>query len=91
MADPRDVRIHAFTLDEVEVRVLSVPEIRMPEGLSPAECEVARLALDGRSNDEIARTRGTSARTVANQLRAIYRKVGVVTREELAVALIKRA
>lgn len=56
------------------------------EMLSPAEREVARLAREGRSNAEIACARGTSPRTVANQLARIYKKLGVGSRVALAIA-----
>lgn len=37
----------------------------------------------GESNDDIARRRGTSPRTVANQIASIFRKHGVGSRAEL--------
>jgi DNA-binding NarL/FixJ family response regulator len=40
--------------------------------------------LEGRSNAEIARDRGTCARTVANQIASMFRKLGVQSRAELA-------
>jgi DNA-binding CsgD family transcriptional regulator len=57
--------------------------VSAPPGLSAAEREVARAALEGRSNAEIAALRGTSVRTVANQLQSIFRKLGVSGRTEL--------
>ncbi len=53
------------------------------DGLTEAECEVAQLVLRGDSNAAIAATRGTSPRTVANQLASIYRKRGISSRQEL--------
>lgn len=53
------------------------------EGLTQAEREVVALLLEGRSNADIARTRGTSARTVANQIQSVFRKLGVGSRAEL--------
>jgi DNA-binding NarL/FixJ family response regulator len=55
--------------------------------LTPSEREVAALLVAGSSNAEIARKRGASARTVANQARAIYRKLGICSRVELAAAI----
>jgi len=52
-------------------------------GLTDAEREVARLAIEGRSNGEIARLRACSERTVANQLAAAYVKAGVSGRRAL--------
>ena len=55
-----------------------------PFGLSEAEWLVALLALAGHSNAQIAEMRGVSVRTVANQINAVYRKLGVHGRRELA-------
>ncbi|HVH04589.1 MAG TPA: helix-turn-helix transcriptional regulator [Myxococcota bacterium] len=55
--------------------------------LSAAEREVALLLVRGASNREIARRRGAAVRTVANQARAVYRKLGVASRAELAARL----
>lgn len=52
--------------------------------LTAAELEVATLLLSGASNEEIARCRGRSVRTIANQIASIYAKLGVGSRAELA-------
>lgn len=52
--------------------------------LSPAEREVAALILHGRDNASIARLRGTSVRTTANQVASIFDKLGVRSRAQLA-------
>ena len=52
--------------------------------LTAAEREVAKLVLQGFSNEEIAALRGARTRTVANQLQAAYRKLGIGSRVELA-------
>lgn len=57
--------------------------------LTAAEAEVAHDAVGGLSNAEIATRRGTSTRTVANQLASIYRKLDVGSRAELAVRLLE--
>ncbi len=51
--------------------------------LTPAEAEVVRLVRGGCSNEEIGRRRGTSPRTVANQIAAVFRKLEVRSRLEL--------
>ena len=56
-----------------------------PKTLAPAEREVMSLVLQGLSNAAIARRRSTSARTVANQIASIFRKLGVGSRNELAI------
>jgi len=48
--------------------------------LTPSEREISRLVLEGRSNSDIAHQRGTSPRTIANQIAGIYRKLGVGSR-----------
>jgi DNA-binding NarL/FixJ family response regulator len=62
-------------------------EGRMPSCLTSAESEVAGLLLMGLSDQEIARQRGTTTRTVANQLQAIYVKLGRSSRAELVAYL----
>lgn len=57
--------------------------------LTAAERDVARHVLAGLSNAAIATRRGTSARTVANQLASIYRKLDVCSRAELAVVMLR--
>lgn len=51
--------------------------------MTAAERAVARAAMDGLTNAEIARRRGTSPRTVANQLFSVFRKLGISSRREL--------
>lgn len=57
------------------------------ESLSQAELACAQLVVAGSSNLEIARTRGVSPRTVANQLASVYQKLGLGGRAELAARL----
>lgn len=71
-----------------DVIVFSAPSLALPTVLSQSEQEVARALIVGYSNAEIARSRGTSTKTVANQLYAMYRKLGVGTREELVTMLV---
>ena len=54
-----------------------------PTPLAAGEREVLRLVLEGRSNAEIAAARGTSARTVANQVASLLRKLGARSRFDL--------
>ena len=56
----------------------------------PASHAVAVSALEvfrGASNAEIARHRGASVKTIANQLDTIYRKLAVTSRAELVLLL----
>jgi DNA-binding CsgD family transcriptional regulator len=52
--------------------------------LSEAERAVALLVIDGHTNAEIGALRGTSARTVANQVARILEKLDLGSRAELA-------
>jgi len=52
--------------------------------LTHAELAVARKLVEGLSNAGIAAARGTSERTVANQVASLFRKLGVGSRAELA-------
>lgn len=69
--------------------VLSFPldSPRVPPSLTQAERAVALLVLEGRTDAEIAMMRGVSKRTVANQIAAIFRKLDVSSRVELAARI----
>lgn len=66
-------------------RVASVrrPEFVLASRLAPAELDVVCSLVEGKPHSEIARSRGTSERTVANQLGAAFRRLGVSGRGEL--------
>ncbi len=57
----------------------------LPATLSQTEREIACRLLAGRSNLEIARERGSSPHTIANQVGRIFRKLGIRSRAELFV------
>jgi DNA-binding NarL/FixJ family response regulator len=56
--------------------------------LSPCEYAVATALLEGKSYEEIAQVRGTSLRTVANQMGAVGRKLGTRGRFDLLMATV---
>ena len=57
--------------------------------LTRSERDVFERVIAGESNQRIAERRGTSLRTVANQIAVVFRKVGVGSRRELcAVASV---
>lgn len=58
-----------------------------PAALSEAELEVASRLCEGQSQAQIASARGTAPRTVANQISAIYRKLGVHSKAELMAVM----
>ncbi|MGD8859749.1 MAG: LuxR C-terminal-related transcriptional regulator [Myxococcales bacterium] len=59
--------------------------------LRPSERAVVEGVLAGKSQAEIARARGTSRRTVANQMARILEVFGVGSRLELARVLARRS
>jgi DNA-binding CsgD family transcriptional regulator len=78
----------ALESDDGELVVLSFTlPVDSAINLSSAESDVVRHILAGRSNSEIAALRRCSARTVANQIASLFRKLGVRSRLEL-VALV---
>ncbi len=74
-------------LDEIELLVIDLPKpTQAPvafEVLSESEQAIAKAMIDGLSNRAIATQRGTSVKTVANQIRTIFTKLGVASRFEL--------
>ena len=86
---PEGLGAHSFAIGSDEYVVLSFPlalEGSSPNRwvlLTPTERHVATLVIRGQSTAAIARARGTSPRTIANQLAAIYAKLGVRSRREL--------
>lgn len=89
MSGRAEVHVSRFQLGEVQFVVASCDiRARLDRyGLTPSEEAICRLVLQGRSNGEIAEQRGTSKRTVANQLQSVYIKIGVRGRRELAATL----
>ena len=81
----RCARIACFSDAERMFRVIGAarPEGGLAPILPPAEFAVVRGLLEGRNYLEIAANRGTSTRTVANQLAAAFRKLGVSGRGSL--------
>jgi DNA-binding CsgD family transcriptional regulator len=89
MPVPGNLEARRFKLGGDEFLALSFPipdaepSSNVTVGLTPSEQEICSLVLLGHSNSDIARIRGTSPRTIANQIAAIYRKIGVGSRREL--------
>ena len=82
-------RLTEFELEGEPILVASAPLVT-EERLAPfsaAEREVALLAVQGATNAAIATRRASAERTVANQLRAVFAKLGVHSRAELAAVL----
>lgn len=90
---PCELRAGRFSFASSDYVVLSyaLPEPRLPPSFTAAERAVACSLLRGMTNREIARERGSSTRTIANQVAAIFRKLGVASRIELAERLTQSA
>jgi DNA-binding NarL/FixJ family response regulator len=82
---PADLEAYTFCVDDDQyvVFAFALPQLTPPQNLTAAEHDVALAVLAGASNREIALRRGTSERTVANQLRSIYSKLGISGRIDL--------
>jgi DNA-binding NarL/FixJ family response regulator len=65
--------------------VLSYPHagLAAPASLTATEKAIFSALLAGQSNQQIATRRGRALRTVANQVAAIFHKLGVGSRAEL--------
>ena len=66
------------------------PYLTGVRALTPSELRVAGLAAEGQSNREIAQALFVTKKTVADHLRAAYRKLGVSRRDDLPAALAPR-
>jgi DNA-binding CsgD family transcriptional regulator len=96
VAAPEGLEAYSFHVDSDDyvLFAFAVPEGGggpASQGLTSSECAVLTLVLGGHSNAEVARVRGTSVRTIANQLAAIYQKLGVGSRRELGARQRSRA
>jgi DNA-binding CsgD family transcriptional regulator len=84
-----------FSLPQDELGIVDPAMMEDPSAspwqvLTPAQLEVVRLAIAGRSNRAIARLRGTATGTVAKQLETAYRRLGINSRRELMVLAARR-
>jgi DNA-binding NarL/FixJ family response regulator len=88
---PDDVEIEIAEIGEDRLAIVSWPVVprSRSSSLSTAEEAVLRGVALGKSNAEIAKERGTSPRTVANQVAGLLRKYGVSSRYELVLAITR--
>lgn len=76
-------------LEDGLVVSFDLPGRRLMARLTGVEAEVLRMTIEGKSHAEIATGRGTSRRTVANQLGAIFKKLGVSGRSALRALAVE--
>jgi DNA-binding CsgD family transcriptional regulator/tetratricopeptide (TPR) repeat protein len=60
------------------------------DSLTPSERRVAQMAAEGHTNREVAQALFVSPKTVDAHLSSVYRKLGIRSRSQLAVALAER-
>jgi DNA-binding NarL/FixJ family response regulator len=89
LAGPAGLTASRFQIGTDEYALLEwpLPEPPPPAGFTAAERGVLELLRAGLGNAQIAAARGTSPRTVANQIASIFRKLGVGSRSELFARL----
>ena len=80
---PIDLSCRVLRSGDAEVALLSFTP-KLPARLTEAERDVALAVARGSSNAQIGKDRHVSARTVANQVAAIMRKLRISSRAELA-------
>jgi DNA-binding NarL/FixJ family response regulator len=88
---PPNLRASLLRAGADDLVVFSFPhrDLPLPDSLAPVERDVVRGMLAGLSNVEIAARRGTSVRTVANQVAAIFRKLEIGSRARLVQRLLE--
>ncbi len=85
LSPPKNLHASRFEVGSDEYVILSYPAraTELPATLTTTELEIYQAILAGHSNASIAKERGRSLRTVANQVAAIFAKLGVSSRAEL--------
>ena len=75
------------------LRVVSLqrPEVLLVDELPTAELDVVRGLVEGNGYDDISQRRGTTVRTIANQISSVFRKYRVSGRNELVCHLLRSA
>ena len=72
-----------FIVDPENPRPFAIETVAKLFALTPAECEVCALMVQGLTDAEIAMRRAVSVETVRTQIKAVYRKTDTSRRAEL--------
>jgi DNA-binding NarL/FixJ family response regulator len=88
---PTSARLEEIREDGRWLVSVRIPGDTFRDRLSEGELDVARLSIEGVMHREIAQRRGSSQRTVANQLASAFRKLGVSGRSELRAIAVQEA
>ena len=78
-----DSRVTASVLAHLQ-SLLQTPAARRKDDLSPQEARVLALVVEGKTNKEIAKALGLSAKTVKNYLSNAFQKLHVARRSQAA-------
>lgn len=81
-----EIRRSAIPTDQNENEILVDKKLQQPgwlRELTKRETQIAKLAIEGKSNSEIAKFNGVSIRTVEGHLYQVYSKLQVRNRQEL--------
>lgn len=85
LSPPKNLHAARFDVGVDQYVILSYPAqtTELPATLTSTELEIYQAILAGHTNAKIAKERDRSLRTVANQVAAIFAKLGVSSRAEL--------
>jgi len=84
-------RVMVRLIEELALRTAAPPAIANGEQLTPRERELVGLVAGGANNKDVARRMAISVKTVKTHLTSIFKKLGLSTRLELAVAVGRSA
>jgi len=84
-------RVMVRLIEELSLRTAATPAVGGADQLTARERELVSLVAAGHSNKDIARRMSISVKTVKTHLTSIFRKLGLSTRLELAVAVGRSA
>lgn len=83
-------RVMLRLIEELAVRA-APPAVAGGEQLTPRECDLVNLVAAGASNKAVAERLSISVKTVKTHLTSIFKKLGLSSRLELAVAIGRSA